>query len=82
MCTVASIEIVVICIYFIMPTLPFGIPWNDDFSWRYVNYAPILTGAVFILLTIWWFASARNWFTGPRTTIDLPAGGTSSTPSG
>jgi len=82
MCTVASIEIVVICIYFIMPTLPMGIPWNDEFSWRYVNYAPILTGAVFILLTIWWFASARNWFTGPRTTIDLPAGGTSSTPPG
>ena len=35
-----------------------------------MNYAPILTGGTLLLLTIWWFASARNWFTGPKHTID------------
>ena len=45
-------------------------PWNADFHWKFVNYAPILTGGTLLLLTIWWFASARNWFTGPKHTID------------
>ena len=31
-------------------------------------------GAVLLAITIWWFSSAKNWFKGPKTTIDLPEG--------
>ncbi|MET0822250.1 MAG: amino acid permease [Aeromicrobium sp.] len=66
----AVAEIVIISIYFILPIYPTGVPWNDGFEWKFVNYAPILTFGTLILLTIWWFASARSWFTGPKHTID------------
>ena len=39
-------------------------------SWKFVNYAPIVTSAALILLTIWWNVSAKKWFTGPKHTID------------
>ncbi len=74
MAPVAIVEIVIITIYFVMPTLPTGVPWNPDFSWKSVNYAPIVTGGALLLLTIWWYASARHWYTGPKHTIDLPEG--------
>ncbi|MCW2794799.1 amino acid permease [Nocardioides sp.] len=67
---VAVIEIVVICIYFILPLYPSGWPGNAGFAWKFVNYAPLLTGGVILAVTIWWFASARKWFTGPKHTID------------
>ncbi|MEI6373385.1 MAG: hypothetical protein WCP26_06345, partial [Actinomycetes bacterium] len=37
-----------------------------------VNYAPIVLGAILILLWIGWHVSAKKWFTGPKHTIDLP----------
>ncbi len=67
---VAVIEIVIISIYFILPFVPQGVPFSDDFSWKFVNYAPILTVGSLILLAIWWQVSARHWFTGPKKTID------------
>jgi amino acid transporter len=67
---IAVIEIAVICIYFILPFVPQGRPWADDFSWKYVNYAPILTLGSLLVLWIWWQVSAKNWFTGPKHTID------------
>ena len=67
---VAVIEIAIICVYFVLPFTPLAVPWNEDFSWKFVNYAPILTGGTLILLTIWWHASAKKWFTGPKHTID------------
>ncbi len=67
---VACAEIVIISIYFILPFTPAAVPGNKDFSWKFVNYAPLLTGGVLILLTLWWFVSARKWFTGPKHTID------------
>ncbi|MCW2831026.1 MAG: amino acid/polyamine/organocation transporter, superfamily [Aeromicrobium sp.] len=67
---IAVAEIAIICIYFILPFTPRAAPWNDDFSWKFVNYAPLLTGGVLILLAVWWFASAKKWFTGPKHTID------------
>ena len=39
-------------------------------SWKFVNYAPIVTLGALLLLTIWWNVSAKNWFTGPKHTID------------
>ena len=35
-----------------------------------MNYAPIVTLGALLLLTIWWKVSAKNWFTGPKHTID------------
>jgi amino acid transporter len=67
---VAVAEIVVISIYFILPFTPAAAPWNDEFSWKFVNYAPLLTGGVLLALTIWWHVSAKKWFTGPKHTID------------
>ena len=67
---VAVAEIVVICIYFILPFVPQGNPLNDDFSWKFVNYAPILTIGALIILWDLVEASARKWFTGPKHTID------------
>ena len=67
---VAVAEIAIISVYFILPFVPAAAPWNEDFSWKFVNYAPLLTGGVLLLLTLWWHASAKHWFTGPRHTID------------
>ncbi|WP_344767983.1 amino acid permease [Aeromicrobium panaciterrae] len=67
---IAVIEIAIICVYFILPFTPAARPWDDNFSWKFVNYAPILTGGALILLTLWWHLSAKKWFTGPKHTID------------
>jgi amino acid transporter len=66
----AVIEIAIISVYFIMPFGPTGIPWRKDFNWTAVNYAPILTFGVLIILWIWWHLSVKNWFKGPVRTID------------
>ena len=33
-----------------------------------------MIGGALLLLWIWWHVSVKNWFTGPKTTIDLPEG--------
>ena len=67
---VAVAEIAIISVYFILPFTPAAVPFSDGFSWKFVNYAPILTGGALLLLSIWWSVSAKNWFTGPKHTID------------
>ena len=74
MAPVACLEIVIVSIYFILPFTPAANPFNDAFEWKYVNYAPILMGAALLALWIGWHLSAKKWFTGPKTTIDLPEG--------
>ena len=74
MAPIACAEIVIVSIYFILPFTPAGTPGNADFAWKYVNYAPILTGGTLLLLWIGWHLSAKKWFTGPKMTIDLPEG--------
>lgn len=66
----AVAEILIISVYFILPTTPGGAPWRDEFEWKFVNYAPILTFGTLLALTIWWHVSAKKWFTGPKHTID------------
>jgi hypothetical protein len=63
------IEVVIVSVVFMLPTLHSGVPWNDDFTWKSVNYAPLVTGAVILAVAIWWFVSARHTFTGPKHTI-------------
>jgi amino acid transporter len=68
---IAVAEIVIVTLYLMMPSLPGGNPFSSsNFEWKFVNYAPIVTLGTLLLLTIWWFASARTWFTGPKHTID------------
>ncbi len=74
MAPIAVAEIAIISVYFILPFTPGAQPWNEAFEWKYVNYAPILTGGTLLALWIGWHLSAKKWFTGPKTTIDLPEG--------
>ncbi|GAA1978741.1 amino acid permease [Nocardioides panacihumi] len=69
---VAVVEIIVVSVYLMLPTVPGGVPGNSNFSWKFVNYAPIVTLGALVLLTIWWSVSVKNWFKGPIHTIDEP----------
>ncbi len=66
---VAIAEIVIMCVYFIMPFEPAAVPGNKNFTWIAVNYAPILIGLTLLILWIWWRLSVRKWFKGPIRTI-------------
>jgi amino acid transporter len=66
----AVVEIVVVSIYLMMPFVPGAVPFSDDFDWKFVNYAPIVTVGALIALAVWWQVSAKHWFTGPKHTID------------
>ena len=57
--------IALICILFLMPTVPAGIPGKDGFDWNLVNYAPLTVGGAFVLFGGWWMLSAKRWFKGP-----------------
>lgn len=74
MAPLALLEIAITSIYFLLPTVPPGVPGNADFTWAAVNYTPIVVFGVLLAITIWWAVSAKNWFKGPKMTIDLPEG--------
>jgi amino acid transporter len=67
---IAVAEIVIVSIYLMLPSTPAANPFRSEFEWKFVNYAPIVTIGALILLTIWWQVSAKNWFKGPKHTID------------
>ena len=67
---IAVAEIIIVSIYLMLPSTPAANPFRSEFEWKFVNYAPIVTLGALLLLTIWWMASAKNWFTGPKHTID------------
>jgi len=69
---IASIEIIIISIYFILPIVPAGNPFRDDFTWSAANYAGVAVGGAVLLVAIWWVVSARKWFTGPIRNVDEP----------
>ena len=77
MCLIAVAEIAVTSIIALLPTSAGGVPWNDGFAWKYVNYTILVVPAALILLWIWWHVSVKNWFTGPKNTVNLPPGMTS-----
>ncbi|MEJ3651582.1 amino acid permease [Actinomycetes bacterium KLBMP 9759] len=53
------------CILFLMPISPKGVPFNPEFDWNVVNYAPLTVFGALLLFGGWYFVSAKNWFTGP-----------------
>jgi amino acid transporter len=86
MAPLAVAEIVITSVYFLMPFTPAGAPGfmrgmlgapgtgEVPFDWKFVNYTPLVTGGALLLLWIGWHLSAKKWFTGPKRTVDLPAG--------
>jgi amino acid transporter len=74
MCIVALVEIVVTSIVALLPTSSGGAPWYPGFAWKYVNYTVLVVPGALIILWIYWHMSVKNWFKGPKVTIDLPAG--------
>ncbi len=68
----AAIVWVAICvIIFILPFVPEGVPWNDDFTWSAFNYAPVTVGVVVLAVGAWWLLGARKTFTGPIREIEI-----------
>src|SRR5581483_7818473 len=74
---VAIVWVVLCVIIFSLPFTPAAVPFAKDFSWSAFNYAPLVTIAVMIAVTAWYFGSARRTFKGPVRTVDMPEiGGT------
>ena len=62
----AAVIWVIICvIIFSLPQSPAGVPWDDEFDWKFVNYAPVTVAVVIIAVGLWWLISARHSFEGP-----------------
>jgi amino acid transporter len=55
-----------ITIIFCLPFTPAAVPWNDEFDYQALNYAPVMVGILLLLTTIGWYAGARNKFTGQK----------------
>jgi amino acid transporter len=78
---VAVAEIVITSIIALLPTSSLGAPWYKGFGWsslKYVNYTPLVVLGALLALWITWHAGVKRWFTGPKTTVDLPLGTSSS----
>ncbi len=75
LCVVALLDVVLVTFMAFMPTYYLGVPWQPGFSWRFVNYTILVVPAAMIFLWIYWHVSVKNWFTGPKTTIDSPDDG-------
>lgn len=69
-CPIAVLWIGVVCVLFLLPVSPNGIPGSPNFDWNVVNYAPLTLGAAVILFGGWYLFSARRWFTGPVRQTD------------
>ena len=68
---VAIIWVALCVVIFCLPFTPAAVPFSSTFSWSAVNYAPLVTIAVMIGVTLWYFISARHTFKGPIRTIDF-----------
>jgi amino acid transporter len=70
MSVIALVEIVITSIVALFPTSAGGLPWNDGFSWKFVNYTILVVPGALIALWIYWHASVKKWFTGPKHTVE------------
>jgi amino acid transporter len=73
--TFAVIWVGLITIIFCLPFTPAAVPWNDEFDWNAVNYAPLTVGGLILAVGIWWLVSARKSFTGPVRTVKFAGEG-------
>ena len=75
MCTFSVVWVGIITVIFCLPFTPAAVPFNDEFDWNAVNYAPIAVGTVIVGVGVWWLVSARRSFTGPVRTIEFAGEG-------
>jgi amino acid transporter len=61
-------------IIFSLPFTPAAVPWNDEFDWSAVNYAPLTVGGLFILVGLWWVIDAKNKYHGPVRNLEMGEG--------
>jgi len=59
---IAVVWVVIICVLFVLPTA-------SPITATTFNYTIVAVAVVVGAATIWWFASAKNWFTGPRQNL-------------
>src|SRR3954468_3141614 len=72
---ISIVWVVVICVLFVLPTA-------SPITATTFNYTIVAVAVVVGAATIWWFASAKNWFTGPRQNlIDKAAHGEPTMPT-
>ncbi|HMC70032.1 MAG TPA: amino acid permease, partial [Mycobacteriales bacterium] len=53
-------------------TVLFVLPTTSPIKWSNFNYTIVAVGVVVLGAWLSWILSAKNWFTGPRHTIDEP----------
>jgi amino acid transporter len=68
---IAMIWVAFICVLFILPVTDAAVPWNSDFDYKSMNYAPIVFLVVLGAVAIWWNVSAKKWFKGPQRNLDV-----------
>jgi len=61
----AIVWVAIICVLFVLPT-------SSPITVTTFNYTIVAVGVVVVAVSVWWFVSAKNWFTGPRHNIDEP----------
>lgn len=69
MAPIAVLEIVILSVYFCLPTTPAGIWWSADFKILSANYTPIAFLVVLGGAMIWWWVSAHKHFKGVVRTV-------------
>ena len=68
---ISVVWVIIICTAGLLPTSPLGVPWDSTFDWTYVNYAPLVVGALLIGVLLGW-QKAKSHFTGQERNIDAP----------
>ena len=71
MCTVAVVWVTLCVVIFCLPFTPAAVPWNDEFSWSALNYAPLTVGGLFLIVGLWWLLGAKDRYHGPVRTIQF-----------
>jgi amino acid transporter len=71
---VAVVWVALCVIIFCLPTTPAAVFFKKGFTWSAANYAPLVTIAVMLAVTVWYMVSAHRTFKGPIRTVDLPDG--------
>ncbi|WP_458318464.1 amino acid permease [Mycolicibacterium brisbanense] len=74
LCAIAVVEIGLTTVIAMLPTSSGGVPWNASFEWKYLNYTPLVVGGTLLALWLAWQLRVKHTYTGPRSTINLPAG--------
>ncbi|MBN9634808.1 MAG: amino acid permease, partial [Actinobacteria bacterium] len=74
LCPLAVVEIGLTTVIALMPSSTGGVPWLAGFSWKYVNYTPLVVGGTLLALWLIWELWVKTIYTGPRATVNLPAG--------